>query len=101
MKTLKSLKENYGTYTAAAKALQIHETQLKRLIKKGALCTESGVIYIPSKTKLSEAEALKLFAELAQDDINAGNIGSVSNLREKLKQRKSKLTGDNNENARP
>lgn len=53
MKTLKSLKEKYGTFTVAAKALQIHETQLKRLVKKGALYNESGVIYMPSKTKLN------------------------------------------------
>jgi endonuclease III len=52
MKTLKSLKDQYGTFTAAAKDLNVHETQLKRLIKKGALYNDKGEVYIPSKTKL-------------------------------------------------
>lgn len=53
MKTLKSLKEQYGTCNAAGQALGVHQHQLKRLIDKGALYNASGEIYIPSKTKIS------------------------------------------------
>lgn len=52
MKTLKSLKEQYGTFSATARALQVHETQLKRLVKNGALYNDKGDVYIPSKTKI-------------------------------------------------
>ena len=53
MKTLKSLKDQYGTCNAAGKALGVHSHQLARLISKGALYNDNGEIYIPSKTKIS------------------------------------------------
>lgn len=53
MKTLKSLKEQYGTCNAAAKVVGVHPHQLARLLSKGALYTENGDVYIPSKTKLN------------------------------------------------
>lgn len=54
MNTLKSLKDQYQTCNAAAKALGVHQHQLARLIAKGALYNaESGDVYIPSKTKLN------------------------------------------------
>ena len=52
MKTLESLKEQYGNCNAAALKLGVHPHQLARLIMKGALYNEKGEIYIPSKTKL-------------------------------------------------
>ena len=52
MKTLKSLKDQYGTCNAAGQALGIHGHQLARLISKGALYNDKGEIFIPSKTKL-------------------------------------------------
>ena len=52
MKTLKSLKDQYGTCNAAGQALGVHAHQLARLISKGALYNEKGEIYIPSKTKI-------------------------------------------------
>lgn len=52
MKTLKSLKDQYGTCNAAGQALGVHNHQLARLISKGALYNDKGEIYIPSKTKL-------------------------------------------------
>tara|TARA_R100000951_G_scaffold99344_1_gene89633 strand:+ start:142 stop:336 length:195 start_codon:yes stop_codon:yes gene_type:complete len=52
MKTLKSLKDQYGSCNAAGEALGVHGHQLARLISKGALCNDKGEIYIPSKTKL-------------------------------------------------
>lgn len=52
MKTLKSLKDQYGTCNAAGKVLGVHGHQLARLISKGALYNEKGEIYIPSKTKI-------------------------------------------------
>ena len=53
MKTLKSLKDQYGTCNAAGQALGVHAHQLARLISKGALYNEKGEIYIPSKTKIN------------------------------------------------
>lgn len=56
MKKLKSLKDQYGTFSETARKFSIHETQLKRLISKGALYNEKGEIFIPSKTKLTFTE---------------------------------------------
>ena len=52
MKTLKSLKDQYGTCNAAGQALGVHAHQLARLISKGALYNDKGEIYIPSTTKI-------------------------------------------------
>ena len=53
MKTLKSLKDQYGTCYAAGLKFGIHPHQLARLISKGALYNDKGEIFIPSKTKLT------------------------------------------------
>lgn len=52
MKTLKSLKDQYASCNAMGEALGVHPHQLARLVDKGALYTDNGEIYIPSKTKL-------------------------------------------------
>lgn len=52
MKTLKSLKDQYGTYSKMSIEIGIHQTQIKRLIAKGALYNEKGEIFIPSKSKI-------------------------------------------------
>lgn len=53
MKTLKSLKDQYGSCNSAGQALGVHGHQLARLISKGALYNDKGYIYMPSKTKLN------------------------------------------------
>lgn len=52
MKTLKSLKDQYGTYSKMSIEIGIHQTQIKRLIAKGALYNGKGEIFIPSKSKI-------------------------------------------------
>jgi len=52
MKTLKSLKDQYGTCNAAGLSLGVHPHQLARLISKGALYNDEGKVFIPSKTKI-------------------------------------------------
>lgn len=56
MKTLKSLKDQYGTCHAAGLKLGVHPHQLARLISKGALYNDDGEVYIPSKTKINLSE---------------------------------------------
>lgn len=51
MKPLKTLIEQHENLNAAAKKLGVHREQLKRLVDKGAYISDSGVVYIPSKTK--------------------------------------------------
>ncbi len=53
MKTLKSLIDKYKNYADAGKKLgNVNPQQLKRLVDKGALVDDKGVVYIPSQTKL-------------------------------------------------
>lgn len=56
MKTLKSLKDQYGSCNKMGEALKVHPHQLARLISKGALYNDKGEIFIPSKTKLTFTE---------------------------------------------
>jgi len=54
MKQLKTLINQHDNLNAAARALGVHREQLKRLVDKGALYNEqTGVVFIPSPTKLN------------------------------------------------
>lgn len=49
MKLVKDLAKQYSTANAAAVALKVHPTQLKRWIEAGALVDENGNVWIKTK----------------------------------------------------
>lgn len=53
MKPLSEITNQYRSMYAAAKALNVSAVQLKRLVDKGALVDDEGVIYIPSTTTIN------------------------------------------------
>ena len=54
MQLIETLINGYPNLNAAANALGVHREQLKRLVDKGALYNEqTGVVFIPSPTKLN------------------------------------------------
>lgn len=52
MRAIKSLTDQYKSYYEAGKRLNVNPQQLKRLVDKGALYSDNGDVFIPSKTKL-------------------------------------------------
>ena len=49
MKPIKDLTKLHSTHNAAAVALKVHPTQLKRWIEAGAMVDESGNVWIKTK----------------------------------------------------
>lgn len=52
MKPISDLAKQYSTVNAAAVALKVHPTQLKRWIESGAMVDDCGNIWIKTKGKL-------------------------------------------------
>ncbi len=50
---LSQITTKYRSMYAAAKALNVSAMQLKRLVDKGALVNDDGVVYIPSTSKIN------------------------------------------------
>lgn len=49
MKLVKDLTKQYSTANAAAVALKVHPTQLKRWIESGAIVDSDGQVWIKTK----------------------------------------------------
>lgn len=55
--------DRYATLASAAIALGIHQTQLKRWIKYGAVIAPTGVVYIPTTKHIIVDIAPAIYSE--------------------------------------